>query len=360
MSENANSGDVKKDHGVLYIGIDFGTSRTSVSATNGQRETVSSFVGYPKDVVSRKLLKKDVLYGDDAVENRLALKLYRPLEYGIIKGSGAHEGKQLSDQEWAENLKAAKDLLKHAVSLVKPRADELIYGVIGAPAQASVKNQKNLIECAREILDSVMICSEPFAVAYGIDRLDDVLVVDIGAGTTDLCRMHGTMPEEGDQITIPIAGDFIDNAIEKNIRTKFPKAQITRQMVKNFKEKYSNVLDDMTPAIANIPVDGKPTPLDITDCMRNGCREIVRPITDAIQKLIASFDPDFQDRLKKNVLLAGGGSLIGGLDIAIELDMIERLGTGKVMRIEEPTYGGANGALKIAQDMPADFWQKLK
>jgi rod shape-determining protein MreB len=30
--------------------------------------------------------------------------------------------------------------------------------------------------------------------------LDDVLVIDIGAGTADLCRMHGTMPEGSDQI----------------------------------------------------------------------------------------------------------------------------------------------------------------
>ena len=42
------------------MGIDLGTSRTSVSASNGVRETVLSYVGYPKDVVSRKLLGKDV------------------------------------------------------------------------------------------------------------------------------------------------------------------------------------------------------------------------------------------------------------------------------------------------------------
>ena len=39
--------------------------------------------------------------------------------------------------------------------------------------------------------------------------------------------------------------------------------------------------------------------------------------------------------------------------------MHERLGGGKVMRIEEPVYGGANGALKIAHDMPAEYWEKL-
>lgn len=346
----------EKDHGVLYVGIDLGTSRTSVAASNGVRATVSSFVGYPKDVVAHKLLKKDVLFGDEAIENRLALKLYRPLEHGVIKGSADQNGQV----EWTENLKASRDLLRHAIQLAKPRADELIYGVVGTPAQASTKNQKALLEAAKEILDSVMICSEPFSVAYGIDRLDDVLVIDIGAGTTDLCRMHGTMPEEGDQITLNEAGDFLDGEIEKRIRAKFPKAQVSRQMIKQIKEKYSTVLDDSPQVVTNLPVEGKPTPFELTDVIRDGCRQIVAPIVEGIARLISSFDPEFQQRLKDNVLLAGGGSLIGGLDVAIEQDMNERLGGGRVMRIDEPTYGGANGALKIAHDMPADFWQKLR
>ena len=345
-----------KDHGVLYLGIDLGTSRTSVAGSNGVRATVSSFVGYPKDVVSMKLLKKDMLFGEDALENRLALKMYRPLQHGVIKGSGEQNGQA----EWHENLKAAKDLLRHVIALARPRADELVYGVIGTPAQASIKNQKALIEVAKETLDSVMICSEPFSVAYGMDRLDDCLVIDIGAGTTDLCRMHGTMPEEGDQLTNTFAGDFIDSEIEKRIQAKYPKAQITRQIVKTIKEKHSNVLDDAPPIVQNLPVEGKPTPFELTDCVRDACKLIVPPIVDAIAKMISSFDPDFQDRLKNNVLLAGGGSLIGGLDLAIEQEMHERLGGGKVLRTDEPTYGGANGALKIAHDMPADFWQKLK
>src|SRR5882672_994356 len=69
----------KSETGVLYLGIDLGTSRTSVAASNGQRVTLSSHVGYPKDVVSKKLLKKDVLFGDEAVNHRLSCRFYRPL-----------------------------------------------------------------------------------------------------------------------------------------------------------------------------------------------------------------------------------------------------------------------------------------
>jgi hypothetical protein len=31
-----------------------------------------------------------------------------------------------------------------------------------------------------------------------------------------------------------------------------------------------------------------------------------------------------------------------------------------VVTVEEPMYAGANGALKIAHDMPAEFWEQLK
>ena len=203
MTANELPGDaVKKDHGVLYIGMDLGTSRTSVSASNGVRETVYSYVGYPKDVVSRKLLKKDVLFGKEALERRLSVKLYKPLEKGVLKYTG--DGSMSAEDK--ANLQAAKDLIGEAIRLARPRKDELIYCVIGAPAEASMKNKEAIIEAARAHVDSVMLCSEPFSVAYGLDWLEDVLVIDIGAGTTDLCRMHGTMPEDTDQVMYDIAG----------------------------------------------------------------------------------------------------------------------------------------------------------
>ncbi|TAJ23392.1 MAG: hypothetical protein EPO68_03210, partial [Planctomycetota bacterium] len=98
----------------------------------------------------------------------------------------------------------------------------------------------------------------------------------------------------------------------------------------------------------------------ITQDMRAACASIIPPIVDGLGKLISTFDPEFQDRLKNRVLLAGGGSQIKGLDAAIEAEMLARLGGGRVIRIEEPVYGGANGALKLAHDMPAEYWEKLK
>ena len=344
--------DPPKDHGVLYLGIDLGTSRTSVSGSNGVRETIASYVGYPKDVVSKKLLKRDVLFGEDAIQNRLALNLFRPLAHGVIHATdGAPED---------ANLKAATDLIGEIIRRAQPRKDELVYAVIGAPAQASMRNKEAILEAARASVDSVMLCSEPFSVAYGLDMLDDVLVIDIGAGTTDLCRMHGTMPEDSDQITNTFAGDFVDDEIMKAFRKACPGAQFTKEMVKTIKERHSTVSEKAPPVVVELPVEGKPTKFEVTDALRESCLKIIPPIVEGLGKLVATFDPEFQHRLKNRVLLAGGGSQIQGLDLAIEIEMKERLGGGKVVRIEEPVYGGANGALKIAHDMPAEFWEKLR
>jgi hypothetical protein len=80
-----------------------------------------------------------------------------------------YTGDAAKDAEAKANLKAAQDLIGEAIRLAKPRKDELIYCVIGAPAQASVQNREAIIEAAREHVDSVMLCSEPFSVAYGLD-----------------------------------------------------------------------------------------------------------------------------------------------------------------------------------------------
>jgi rod shape-determining protein MreB and related proteins len=349
------SADVNKDHGVLYIGMDLGTSRTSVSASNGVRETVYSIVGYPKDVVSRKLLQKDVLFGKDAIDKRLSLKMFKPLEKGVLKYSG-----DPSQNDAKENLKAAQDLIGEAIRLAKPRKDELVYCVIGAPAQAQIKNKEAILAAARAHVDSVMLCSEPFSVAYGLDWLEDVLVIDIGAGTTDLCRMHGTMPEDADQISFPIAGDAVDERLSQLMQKACPGAQFTSQMVKDVKERYAFVGEPAERAMVDLPVNGKPTTFDVTDQLREACMVMVDPIVKGIHDLVASFDPEFQHRLRNRVLLAGGGSLVKGLDFAIEKAMKERMGGGKVIKIEEPIYGGANGALKIAHDMPPEFWEKLR
>jgi rod shape-determining protein MreB len=342
------------DEGILHIGVDLGTSRTAIAASNGVRESTYSLVGYPRDPVSRKLLGDGPLFGADVVRHRLSLQVYRPLEAGVIKGSGEDNGKDAK-----ENMKAARELVKHAISLAHPEKGQLIYAVIGCPAEASVKNRAAIIEAATEEVDSVMIASEPFTVAYGLNLLTDTLVIDIGAGTIDLCRMHGTMPEEEDQVTLDTAGDSIDRLLAQLIRKHHPEVAFSENMVTQAKESSANVGENAPKCLVRWPVDGKPTEIDITKEMKEACLSIVPPIVKSLAKLVASFDPEFQALLRANVLLGGGGSQIRGLGDAIAKYMDEHLGGGRVVTVEEPVYAGANGALKIARDMPREYWKQL-
>ncbi|MEX0886311.1 MAG: MamK family actin-like protein [Phycisphaeraceae bacterium] len=338
------------------MGIDLGTSRSSIVAADGTRKTVESYVGWPKDPISRKHVGRDVVFGRMALDHRLSVDLYRPLEHGVIKHTG--EGEDDGDT-YRKNLEAAQALIHHIVSLAEPGRDEELYAVIGAPAQASVRNKQAILEAAQGVLDSVLIVSEPFSVAYGMERISDVLVIDIGAGTTDLCRMHGTVPGDDDQISFPIAGDAIDQKLYELVRKRHPDAQISLHMCTQIKEQYGFVSSAQDAIEVMLPVNGKPTKHDLTTEVKEACEIIIEPVLDSVHKLIASFDPAFQDKLRNNIILAGGGALIDGLNKRIE-DGLDRVGGGQVTVVDEPVYSGANGALQLARDMPAEYWQQVQ
>ena len=334
----------------LLVGIDLGTSRTAISSNNGYRHVISTYVGKPKDAVSEKLFGKRLLFGDEALNNRMSVELFRPLEKGVVKcSSGQKDG----------NIEAVQALLKHVVSLASPKKEDVIYGVIGTPAQASIKDKKILIDSVREIFDSVMIVSEPFAAAYGIDILTDALILDIGAGTMDLCRMHGTLPSEEDQVTIDKAGDFMDKELFKLIKEKYPEAQFTINMIKIIKEKYGYVSDKEEQIEVEFTVEGRPRMFDIAKELKKACLNIVPDLTKAMYQLIGSFDPEFQRRLRDNVVVCGGGSQMVGLRKLIE-QALDELGGGIVTIVKEPVFAGAEGALKIAHEMPGSFWEQVK
>ena len=70
---------------VLYIGIDLGTFRSVMVSSGNHEEEELTVIGTPKDPIARNFLKRDVLFGEEALKNRLALNLFRPLELGVIK-----------------------------------------------------------------------------------------------------------------------------------------------------------------------------------------------------------------------------------------------------------------------------------
>src|SRR5881392_2477431 len=202
---------------ILHVGIDLGTSRSAISASNGERFVVDSFVGWPADMVARKILKRTVLIGHEAVANRTMLDLHRPLERGLLK-----EG---SDKD----VEAVRELLKHLLGLVGVSSNgkvdsRNVRAVVGVPATALRTNKQYLRNALKGVVDSLMIVSEPFAVAYGLNALLHTMIIDIGAGTTDFCVMQGRYPTDDDQRSLTVAGDSIDAQLQKLVQTRYPAA----------------------------------------------------------------------------------------------------------------------------------------
>jgi rod shape-determining protein MreB and related proteins len=338
----------QSEGGTLRVGIDLGTSRSAISSSNGGQFVVDSFVGWPADLVARKVLQRDLLVGRDALDNRTMLELHRPLERGLLK-----EGSE-------RDLQAARELLRHLISLVRSKNGKSrpIRAVVGVPAAAMRTNKQYLRNALKGVVDSLMIVSEPFAVAYGLNALLHTLIIDIGAGTTDFCVMKGRYPTDDDQRSLTVAGDSIDAHLQSSIQARYPNASFTIFMVREWKEKHSFVGEAAQPVIVTAPVNGVPTQLDITAEMQAACESIVPPIVETMLDLLSQVEPEFQERVRKSVVLAGGGGLIGNLAGTLE-KALERVGGGKVSVTEAPMFVGADGGLAIAEDAQDGDWDRL-
>jgi rod shape-determining protein MreB len=82
-------------------------------------------------MVARKVLKREVLIGHEAVANRTMLDLHRPLERGLLK-----EGSE-------KDVEAVRELLKHLLRLVSVNGAidaANVRAVVGVPAARGLTN----------------------------------------------------------------------------------------------------------------------------------------------------------------------------------------------------------------------------
>jgi rod shape-determining protein MreB len=335
----------KKDN-MIYIGIDLGTSRSVVCASNGSRKWVESYVGWPKDFVARKMLGQRVLFGTEALHHRLALDLSRPLKNGVLK-----EGTERDEA-------AVQELIGHLIELADVEQDNDICVAVGVPAEALKVNKTAIRNAISQYARKLMVVSEPFSVAYGLGVLDNAMVIDMGAGTVDFCIMHGTVPLEEDQRSILMAGDYVDEQLLQMLSEKHPEADFSLTMVRKFKEKYGFVGESKRRVKVEAPVDGKFTEFDITEEMRRACESPMPAIVETTIDLIANFDPEFQENVRQNIILAGGGSQLTGLNTYLT-EATKQFERCTFTCITDPLYAGADGAMQLAVDMPEEFLERL-
>ncbi|MDX1531311.1 MAG: rod shape-determining protein, partial [Rhodothermales bacterium] len=161
-----------------------------------------------------------------------------------------------------------------------------------------------------------------------------------------------------DQRTLTMAGDFVDRQLQGLLAERHPEAKFSEIAVRHFKEQHGFVGEANGQLTMRAAVGARTTDLDVTEAVRQACESIVPAVVDTALDLLAHYEPDFQEVVKKHIYLAGGGSQIKGLAELLE-DRLSEYGPARVRAVDDPLFSGARGALALAQDMPEEYWEDM-
>ena len=142
------------------------------------------------------------------------------------------------------------------------------------------------------------------------------------------------------------------------MRERFPEAKFSIHMVRGWKEEASFVGQTKNPVMVTVPVNGKPTQLDITQEMRQACEALLPPVIESMLDLLSRVAPEYQERVRNNIIVSGGTGLIRGLGPRLEQELAA-FGGGKVKVVKDPVFAGSDGGLSIAMDAPDTEWERL-
>ncbi|HSS79078.1 MAG TPA: hypothetical protein VLV54_20320, partial [Thermoanaerobaculia bacterium] len=85
---------------------------------------------------------------------------------------------------------------------------------------------------------------------------------------------------------------------------------------------------------------------------------ILPSLSESMLDLLSRVQPEYQEKVRNNVVLSGGTGLIRGLGPRLEQEM-QTVGGGKVKVVKDPIFVGSDGGLAIAKDAPDGDWERL-
>ena len=348
----------------ILVGFDLGTNKSCVlagppnSTEISASKIVPTFVGYVKEGIVDGIVAGNsaVIFGEEALRNMLHVQLVAPLERGVV----AHPD-------------AARDFLKHMRSLVDPTNSAEIRAVVGVPANADQQSRDDIRRAAYGIFDRILLIPEPFLSALGfrddsrlgqpgyIDPVVNSLFVDIGGGTSDLCLVQGYFPTAEDQISIPFAGDAIDELIHRDLDRIYPNNGLSRHRVREIKEQNGYVGPSRKPLEVKVVMGGKSHVLELGDVLGNAANELIEKIYPALTTLIQRAPSDSVVTLLQNIIITGGGSQIKGIDTVLQKRLTDDGYESPRVKLAGQDYKRyvALGALKAARAARENQWQVL-
>ncbi|MFP4070578.1 MAG: rod shape-determining protein [Desulfovibrionales bacterium] len=201
-------------------------------------------------------------------------------------------------------------------NLVKPKM------VICVPAGITQVEKRAVIESALQAgAREVRLVEEPMAAAIGADlpiaQPLGNMVVDIGGGTTEVAVISLSAVAYSESVRV--AGDEMNEAIQRYVQDQF-KLLIGENTAERIKFAIGSAFPLDEPKQMEVSgkdmVNGTPKTIVVTDGhVREAIKEPVGIIVSAIRRALEKTPPELVADIATNgVLLAGGGSLLMGLD----------------------------------------------
>lgn len=325
------------------LGIDLGTANTLVYV-RGKGIVIRE----PSVVARHRKTKQIVAIGSEAKrmlgKTPQTIEALRPLKDGVIA-----------------DFDAAAAMLKHYIQMVHQQPKNSMIPkiprpkvVVGIPSGVTEVERRAVQEAAimagaRE----AYLIEEPMAAAIGAGLLiqdsSGSFICDIGGGTTEIAvlSLGGIVVNR----SIRVAGDEMDEAITNFIRLKYSLliGQLSAEDIKiAVGSAYPVDKTERQTVVRGRDIEtGLPKSVRINESeIREALSTVIHEIIEAISETIEETPPELiGDIMEHGIVLAGGGSLIRGIDklIAQEVKM-------PVWVTEDPQTAVVRGCGKLLDD----------
>ncbi|MBM18008.1 MAG: rod shape-determining protein [Epsilonproteobacteria bacterium] len=321
------------------IAIDLGTANTLVYVRD------KGIVLNEPSVVAIKNSNKKVLAAGKAAKEMLgktpeSITACRPMRDGVI-----------ADFELTESMLRyfIRKVHNNRRTLIAPRM------IIAVPSGITQVERRAVIDSAKQAgaRDKPMTIMEPMAAAIGaglpIHEPFCSLVVDIGGGTTEVAVI--TLSGAVFCRSIRIGGDEMDRAIVSYVKRKY-NLLIGERTAELIKMQIGTVMLDGESQSLEVKgrdlVTGVPKTITLSDAEVNeALLETVANIVDVVRVALENTPPELSsDLVDKGIVMAGGGSLLRGLDKLLSKE------TGLPVRIaDDPLLCVVQGAGKVLEKL---------
>ena len=311
-----------------FIGIDLGTDTTQIYLKG-----VGVVVNEPTIVAFNNRTDRVVAVGSEAKKmlsrTPSHITAIRPISNGVIA-----------------DFDLVKEMLQHFLKNEKIPWSWMTHTIVSVPTNLTEVERKSVEDLLKESgANTVHLIEQPLAAAFG-SRLDinmpsAFLVVDIGAGTTDMAiiSMNGVVVSK----RLKIAGDFLNNEIIKGVRDEL-RLHIGEPTAEEIKIAVGSAMptgERLEIVIRGRDVgNGLPREIAVRDTQVR--MWLVRPlklVIEALKDLIESAPPELVGDIYKNgMYFCGGGSLLRGLD-----QLVQKEFGVPVKIVEEPLNCVARG-----------------